>query len=383
MPESLVIETGVDRLVHLIKKIRKISIAEAAKKLGVSTIVVEEWADFLEDEGVISIEYKFTTPYLVERELTKTEVEIKKKDFGMKKEAFVRKAEVTLALIDKEAVSLQNLRGEFDGLKKDLGGELKRLKFDVKDLERYEELKNTIDERIAQQQKEFVAKMDEMHNVIAREEKRYSDLVGKINTEEKNIDFEKVSALSLRQKEISLREKLDSFRDMISKIDEELKKEDEMIVNSEDHTERLKKIADNIKESIEHRRETLNQIIDESKNKEEQIIQMQRDLLKKVSEKRKEIEDKIEKGKGASYAFARFFEKKSKIEKFLDGLTNQRDSLEKDLVNLIQMARTFTLTSKSKGIKAHVAKLKDTFGKIDKRKNIFEGQIRKLGKMLE
>ena len=53
------IQTGVDRLVALIKEKEKISIDEAAKTLGVSKINIQEWADFLEEEGIIEIKYGF------------------------------------------------------------------------------------------------------------------------------------------------------------------------------------------------------------------------------------------------------------------------------------------------------------------------------------
>ena len=62
MVKDSLLKTGVDRLVSLIQEKKRISVPEAAKELGVSQIVVEEWADFLEEDGIISIEYKFATP---------------------------------------------------------------------------------------------------------------------------------------------------------------------------------------------------------------------------------------------------------------------------------------------------------------------------------
>ena len=80
--ESSIIETGVDKLVNLIKERGRVALQDAAKELGVSTTVIQEWVDFLEEEGIISVEYKLTKPYLVDRKLTKKEVEAKAK-FGM------------------------------------------------------------------------------------------------------------------------------------------------------------------------------------------------------------------------------------------------------------------------------------------------------------
>ena len=49
------IKRGVDLLVELLKKRKKIYIKEAARELGVSVAVVEEWAYYLEEQEILSI----------------------------------------------------------------------------------------------------------------------------------------------------------------------------------------------------------------------------------------------------------------------------------------------------------------------------------------
>ena len=85
-----IIETGVDRLVKLVKERGKIAIKDAAKQLGVGSTVIEEWVDFLEDEGIISVEHSLTKSYLVGRKLSKKEVAVKAKEFSGKKDVFVK-----------------------------------------------------------------------------------------------------------------------------------------------------------------------------------------------------------------------------------------------------------------------------------------------------
>jgi hypothetical protein len=58
------IETGVDDLVRVVGSSGKISIPDVAKKLGVEQKTVETWVDFLVEEEKLSVEYKFTTPYI-------------------------------------------------------------------------------------------------------------------------------------------------------------------------------------------------------------------------------------------------------------------------------------------------------------------------------
>ena len=58
------IATAIDSLVELINNKKKITLDEAAKFLALPENIINEWANFLEEEGVIKISYKFTTPYL-------------------------------------------------------------------------------------------------------------------------------------------------------------------------------------------------------------------------------------------------------------------------------------------------------------------------------
>ncbi len=86
------VKTGVDQLLELLKKTDKIALEEAAKKLGVSVDVVQSWVDFLVEERVIGIEYKFTKPYIYLN---------------------VLQQETPPQTVEEEEVTLQKLRAEF------------------------------------------------------------------------------------------------------------------------------------------------------------------------------------------------------------------------------------------------------------------------------
>lgn len=65
MPEKEgIMETDVDSLMSLLESKEKISIKDAAKELNVKQSVIEEWARYFEEEGLIKITYQFTTPYI-------------------------------------------------------------------------------------------------------------------------------------------------------------------------------------------------------------------------------------------------------------------------------------------------------------------------------
>jgi hypothetical protein len=59
-----VVRTGVDELLDLLAHNAKIPLTEVATKLKVDAGVVQAWVDFLVEEGIVGIEYRFTTPYI-------------------------------------------------------------------------------------------------------------------------------------------------------------------------------------------------------------------------------------------------------------------------------------------------------------------------------
>ena len=167
-----VIETGVDKLVNLIKTRGKISSADAAKELGVSTTIVMEWGDFLEEEGIISIEYKFAKPFLVARKLANKDVQEKAKEFSGKKDVFVRKAEISLSFLERESDKLKSLKEEFDKIKKDLGLDIGSIKNDLVELRKYEDLKINLDKKLQEQKTSSMNKLQEITNQIIMEKEK-------------------------------------------------------------------------------------------------------------------------------------------------------------------------------------------------------------------
>jgi hypothetical protein len=58
------LRTDVDEFLDLVKRKQKISLVDAAKELHMNMQTIQAWADFLVEEKILGIEYKFTTPYV-------------------------------------------------------------------------------------------------------------------------------------------------------------------------------------------------------------------------------------------------------------------------------------------------------------------------------
>ncbi|PIN80315.1 hypothetical protein COV16_01035 [Candidatus Woesearchaeota archaeon CG10_big_fil_rev_8_21_14_0_10_34_8] len=63
-----ILRTEVDTFLELIKRNKKISLQDAAKEMKVPILTIQAWTDFLVEEGIVGIEYKFTTPYVFVQE---------------------------------------------------------------------------------------------------------------------------------------------------------------------------------------------------------------------------------------------------------------------------------------------------------------------------
>src|SRR3989338_1515674 len=59
-----VLTTSADELYHLVVSRKKISVEDASKILKLPMNVVQSLVDFLVEEKIFGIEYKFTTPYV-------------------------------------------------------------------------------------------------------------------------------------------------------------------------------------------------------------------------------------------------------------------------------------------------------------------------------
>ncbi len=87
------LRTDVDNFLDIIKKEGKIALNRVAKILQVPLKTVEAWADFLVEDKVIGIEYKFTTPYVYMNREKSEQTEMRNyMQFDTKKEFYEKAA---------------------------------------------------------------------------------------------------------------------------------------------------------------------------------------------------------------------------------------------------------------------------------------------------
>src|SRR3989338_4440294 len=351
--EGSVIETGVDKLVNLVKERGKIALADAAKELGVSTTVIQEWVDFLEDEGIISVEYKLTKPFLVEIKLTKKEVEVKAKEFAGKKEAFVRKAEVNLSFLKKQADDLKKVKEEFDRLKQELGLELDTVKTELGELEKYQQMRQELQREVEEQKSEAKLKIEELTRQIFREQRKYQEIAADIQREKGLLKKEKTEAKSIEESEKILNRKLLDLKGMISLMEKKISDEDSAIKSSESHIGRLSQLIDEVKQRVEEEKLSIEPLIEKSKDQERRMLELQSQIVKRLAQKQKNFSNVKEITKKVND----FFSKKLAIVNLVDKVNKDRDDLEKSLIDLIKKAKAFQLSAKGSDVGREMVEL--------------------------
>lgn len=94
--KTSILTTTADELMDLVRKRDKITIEEVSKILNIPMKTVQGLVDFLVEEKVLDIEYKFTTPYIYLSKKANNHkpeiIEKKEKPILLSKEEFFEKA---------------------------------------------------------------------------------------------------------------------------------------------------------------------------------------------------------------------------------------------------------------------------------------------------
>ncbi|MFH1073133.1 MAG: hypothetical protein V1743_06930 [Nanoarchaeota archaeon] len=378
------IETGVDKLVNLVQKRKRISVDDAAKESGMNNVVIEEWADFLEEEGIISIEYSLSKVFLCEKKLSKKEIEKKTQDYEDKKDAFVRKVETAIARLDAETEVFEKIKMEFLKLKSGLGDEMNKIQGQLTEIRHFEDLKKNMDQEIAQQRDTFNRIISETAERIHGEQKKYDEIIATIDKERVSLDKEKSDLKSLEHEEQALKEKLEALAKVIEAIDKRIDEEKNTIENSERKIETLAKTTEKVEEEIKKRKsDIIMPLIEMTEGSKEKILKAQDEIIEKIKERKKFIEAFSQQGQELSKRFAQFFAKKGEIDKLFNAIEAGKEELKKNMDDLIESAKTFNITSSSAEVKKHVTELLKKYNDVEGKKQAVKDNLAKLVNILK
>ncbi len=197
--ETDVVKTRADELLKLVKQRGEISFEDAAKALNVSVSTIESWANFLEEEKILSIKYNFTTPFIT---VFHEKIKAVPETGTLQKEIIEKKELNKAALIKKEELSEINrmLAEAYSCLKK---GQFEKAK------EIYDQIKKQYDDLPLQ----FLEKKNELNTTLTRLSKDLSLNLSKASLKEiekKSQNIRKL--LNMLEQKIEKREILNAIK---------------------------------------------------------------------------------------------------------------------------------------------------------------------------
>ena len=198
------IETGVDRLLGLVNRQGLISVNEVAAVLAVSKDTIKDWANSLEESGIITMQYGLFNVYLASKFCQDYELNDKIKKLQNKSLIFDRKAEGTRLYLNRAKETLHIIVKEVETLRKELN--IESVKKELKEIYTYIKMCDKINEELKKSRKK-AKEMDPFVNFISKEYKQEKDKLVSV-LENPQIKKE-IDALKKLRKPLLRLEKLD------------------------------------------------------------------------------------------------------------------------------------------------------------------------------
>jgi hypothetical protein len=381
--ESLTIKTGVDRLVDLIKEEKRVSIEEAARILSVPKVLVEEWADFLEEKEIIGVEYKFATPYLVYKELTKEDVEERQKEFSARKEGFARKVDSVLKSLDTQGVDFSGIKAEIKELTRELDSKAGNVKKELDLLSQYEQMKREIDGDIMKRQLDMDEKRKSLEKQILLKKNSIHSILKRMDAEQSKLVREQQIAELLKKTEAQLEKKLADIVAKAQSVDNQIKSEDSVVSVAAKKISDFRQISESAKVELMKQERELGPMLEESRKHEQKIAELRKRFFEKVSLIGKTSNRlSADSARETRMKFKKLFDKKEEAERMVDKLTVDLNGLKSELKELLEEAMVMQATSKSKRVSDYVKEFEAKFTALSSKREKFQGEVAKLNAVL-
>lgn len=342
MESKRLIETGVDKLVRLVKEKSSVTTQEAGRILGLNNDLIMEWALFLEEEGIINIQYKLTSTVLVARILTPKDILSKQKELGTKKEVVLRKANILKAVVERETQDFEKLNKEFFEIKKEVDAEIGGLQQDLREYERLKVLKDEIEGKLRKGKEELTEATESIGVALAKDKMEYLRLLQQLKAEEEALKRAAEKTPHLIFTENVIKKQLAVLQASLKKLNSSILNEDEKISATRRHLEDSRRNLVTLKKSIVAEKEAAIKALEEKRNKlQAEVMRAGNELLDKLGTLKRDDSKFAKKLKEHTAAYALLSEK-ARLEKMIDELQRDNELLNKEvdeLINKIKIAK--------------------------------------------
>jgi len=378
------IQTEVDALVSLINDSGSISAKDAAKRLNVSVQTIMEWASLLDEEGIIKIEYKFTTPYLVKKKISEEQLANVKEYICDEKDILKRKSESALNYLNRLETEVTSLKDVLEDISKNFQSKMASVNNELKDLKNAESEKEMLDKQIIESKQNMIKRIADLNKTLNQEEQESETLYNLLYTQS---DMER-ALLNIDEEELKLIQTTDKLLDKkLKDIQGEIKKHSKLndkskkSVQTESHLRELEKKYSDLKEKMDNEKNVVEDLIERNKKQEEYIDSIKKDTIMKIEKVDKDLGKKISETKELPKRLKVLMEKKDKVMQILNGVLYNEKILKEKLAVLIKKSENV-----NKGYDENIAKelkeLEESLREISNKRGFFETKIKDVFKML-
>jgi chromosome segregation ATPase len=376
-----VIETGVDKLVKIVADAKKISVRDAAKELGVSVSSIEEWADFLEEEGIISIEHQFATVYLVEKRIGKKELAEKVAAVKDEKESFMRKVESSLNSIERDSEEIKLIDSEFKEIKGVLEDNFTKLNKKLEKLDDFRKSHRDIELKRKEVEEGYEKKINALEQKLRKEQDEYHAVMKSVEDELRTIKEERDKVSSMNETEKQLRSKVAEINRQMEQVRREIEKENEQLLIDEERLKKSESAAKSIREAVSAGTKELESVNESVKKSRIEIERLENEFTEDIERLGKGDLEKIgayKESKELVDKFRSFFSQTREIEDLIHKAEKEEDEIRSHFESLAKKVAAFSIITSEPDIKAQMDGLRKELAEIESRKSLLSSQLKKL-----
>lgn len=347
--EAKVIETGVDKLVSLIKARHRVSVKEATKELGIAKDVVDEWADFLESEGIVFIEHSFLATYLIDREFSKEARTQLKGEVDKQAMIISRKLEGSIGGLQRDAEEIRLVKNEFENLHDYVKANFEKLHEEFNALSEFHDAYSAIRDKKRNLTKGYAGKLADVDDRLTAGQKEYRFTLKSLNDKLKTLRDERQKIDDLKATESKISDKIVELKNVLQDIKARTADEVIRLRKTESELSKDEKRLLSIKGTVQDEGRDLNKIFSELGKARINLQDAEKTFMQKVSkisELKIPKKDVIQKGSAIVNKITNFLAEASDIRQDLKQLETDRLELAKAYDKLVKKTLALSVSAK-------------------------------------
>jgi chromosome segregation ATPase len=377
------IETGVDKLVELVRQKGRISVPEAARVLGVGPMVVQELAAFLEEEGLVGVEYTLRKVFLVANPIAPRDVHARAKQVAQQKDIFIHNVDNALVQIERDALNFSTLKQEFSRLEADLGGDLDKIKKQIQELAGFDSLKDVCDKKICAHEKQMQSMISRSDERIQRIEKRHQAVADAIERTKRGLTDHQKNLLRIEQQRATLHARLEDFARSTTSLQERMNQDTQKMQRHISALRKLEAQADAVrKETAQHKERVLLPLKELSEKHETRIKEMHTRIVSQAKDVHNAIKRQAASGQEATKQFLAFFDKRIQVDNLLERISAKQEELKRSLASLKRKGFALSITARALS-DDEMAMLEKKLKTVEIQRTWLQNEIQKLSILLK